>query len=490
MSLSSWIFSLLVAGVSLWAATHAMLWKRSPKAAMGWLAVSLTLPGLGALLYFFFGINRIQTRARVLEDRSARVDPKDRAPRRRAEGRSPKAQEMIRKGRYVVPAGIDDSLSGLERVSAAVTGLSLVGGNHIEMLHNGEEVFPSMIEAIDGACERLCLTTYIFEANTTGFEIADALIRATSRGVDVRVLIDGFGDLYTRPRMSKELARRGLRIEQFLKLRLIPPSLHFNLRNHRKILVADGRIGFTGGMNIGDRHLALDLDNPARVVDVHFRMQGPIVAELERVFFDDWLFTTGRRREPVPPITTHAAGEALCRVVVDGPDDDIDKLVTILVGAVSAARIKVAIMSPYFLPPRELIGALQAAALRGVEVTVILPALNNLLYVHWATRNMLWELLERGVGVYYQPAPFVHSKLFLVDDHYVQVGSANLDPRSLRLNFEMSVEVFDKPFAKLVADHFEAVRQMSRKVTLEELDSRPFLERLRDSFTWLFSPYL
>ncbi len=514
MSLSSWIVGLVVVGASVVAAGHAMLWKRSPQAAMGWVAVILTLPGFGPLLYFLFGINRIQTRARILEDQSlARLDPPDgierqggverqsgvdpsgrseqqRPPRRKAEGRSPHPRRSNPVPQGAMSAVIDASLSELDRVSAAVTGLPLVGGNRIEMLHNGEEVYPSMVKVIDEARERLYLTTYIFETNDSGYRIADALARATQRGVDVRVLIDGFGELYTLPRMSQELARRGVRVEQFLKLRLIPPSLHFNLRNHRKILAADGWVGFTGGMNIGDRHLASVLDNPARVIDLHFRLEGPIVADLERVFFDDWRFTTGKVSDPVPPPDTSPAGEAICRVVVDGPDDDIDKLVTILVGAVSAARVKVAIMSPYFLPPRELIGALQAAALRGVEVTVILPGLNNLPYVHWATRNMLWELLERGVDVYYQPAPFVHSKLFLVDDHYVQVGSANLDPRSLRLNFEMSVEVFDDSFGKLVAGHFEAVRQQSRKVTLEELDGRPFLERLRDSFTWLFTPYL
>ncbi|MEM7582152.1 MAG: cardiolipin synthase [Acidobacteriota bacterium] len=490
MSFWSWMLSLVVIGMSVTAAGHAMLWKRSPKAAMGWVAVSLTLPGFGAVLYFLFGINRIQTRARILEDRStARLGSKRIPPRRRIEGRPPR-RRIARDAEPAAPVTVDPSLSELDRVSAAVTGMPLVSGNRIEMLHNGEEVYPKMVEVIDAARERLCLTTYIFETNGSGYRIADALQRAKDRGVDVRVLIDGFGEFYTRPRMSRELERRGVRVEQFLELRLVPPSLHFNLRNHRKILVADGRIGFTGGMNLGDRHLAAALDNPARVVDVHFQLEGPIVADLERVFFQDWAFTTGRRPDVVPKPDAHPSGEAICRVVVDGPDDDIDKLAMILVGAISAARGKVAIMSPYFLPPRELIGALKAAALRGVEVTVILPALNNLLFVHWATRNMLWELLERGVEVYYQPPPFAHSKLFVVDDHYAQIGSANLDSRSLRLNFEMQVEVYDQPFAQQVAAHIERVRRESRAVTLEELDGRPFLERLRDSFIWLFTPYL
>jgi cardiolipin synthase len=137
-----------------------------------------------------------------------------------------------------------------------------------------------------------------------------------------------------------------------------------------------------------------------------------------------------------------------------------------------------------------MIAALQAAALRGVEVTVILPSQNNLRFVHWATRNMLWELLQRGVGVFYQPPPFVHSKLFVVDDHYAQIGSANMDSRSLRLNFEFSIEIYDRSFAEGVSAHIDQVRRRSREVTLEEVDSRSLPEKARDSFAWLFSPYL
>ena len=147
-------------------------------------------------------------------------------------------------------------------------------------------------------------------------------------------------------------------------------------------------------------------------------------------------------------------------------------------------------MTPYFVPPRELIAPLQAAALAGVDVAVILPARNNLPYVHRATRHMLWELLERGVQVYYQPAPFVHSKLFYVDDYYAQIGSANFDARSLRLNFEMNVEVYDRDTVTGLARHFEAIRARSSPVTLAEVDGRPVVTRAIDGLAWLFSPYL
>lgn len=161
-----------------------------------------------------------------------------------------------------------------------------------------------------------------------------------------------------------------------------------------------------------------------------------------------------------------------------------------LLAAVSAAQRRIAIVTPYFLPSRELIGALQAAALRGVAVSILLPGRNNLPYVHWATRNMLWELLQHGVEVRYQPPPFVHTKVLLVDDDYAQVGSANLDPRSLRLNFELNVEVFDADFNAALGDKFTAAWSAARPVTLDEISRRGLAERTRDAFCWLFSPYL
>jgi cardiolipin synthase len=177
-------------------------------------------------------------------------------------------------------------------------------------------------------------------------------------------------------------------------------------------------------------------------------------------------------------------------VLTDGPNEDFDHLAMVIQAAISAARREVLIMTPYFLPPNEMIAELQAAALRGVEVQVILPEKNNLPFVHWATRNMLGELLRFGVRVWYQPLPFCHSKLFVVDGAYAQIGTANLDPRSLKLNFELAVEIYDRAFAQTLSTHFNAVRSKSREVSLEEITGRPLPARLRDALFWLFSPYL
>ena len=253
--------------------------------------------------------------------------------------------------------------------------------------------------------------------------------------------------------------------------------------------MVDGRVAFTGGMNIGDRHLVERRDNPDRVVDTQFRLIGPVVGQLQELFWEDWSFVTGRQLNRSPTDCAER-GNAECRTIAEGPDEDIDKLLSVLVGAVSAARRRVAIMTPYFIPPRELVGALQAAALRGVEVIIILPAKNDLPFVFWASRNMLWEVLQHGVRVFLQPPPFVHSKLFVVDGHYAQVGSTNVDPRSFRLNFELVVEVYDREFARTLDRHFAAVRQRSHEVTLAEVDGRSLPVRFRDGLAWLLTPYL
>jgi cardiolipin synthase len=344
-----------------------------------------------------------------------------------------------------------------------------------------------LLVAIARARRRVLFPTYIFAAGPVGRQFVDALGAAARRGADVRVLLDGVGELYSWPSVVPLLRQANVRVARFLPPRLWPPTISVNLRNHRKILAIDGEVAFTGGINIRDRYLAEAAAD--RIVDLHFRLTGPVVAQIDTVFAHDWQFATGDRVVIDP---SHAAGrgEAFCRAIPNGPETDFDRLTELIVGAIGHAYERVAIMTPYFLPPRELIAPLQAAALEGLDVAVILPARNNLWYVHRATRHMLWELLQRGVRVYYQPPPFVHSKLFYMDDRYAQIGSANLDPRSLRLNFELNVEVYDSKVVAQLAEHFETVRQRSAEVTLAQVDSRPLATKLIDGAAWLFSPYL
>lgn len=471
MQALQWIAITAVALISVGSALHALLYKRDPAVAFGWIAFCLLFPLVGPVFYFFLGINRIRMRARQL--------------RGELSGHDSDANEPL-------PERIPAAFRTQAQISRALAGLPISYGNAITSLIGGEAAYPAMLAAIDEAQHHVYLSTYIFESNMSGQRFVESLATAHDRGVDVRVLLDGAGEWYSWPRIRHALRRRQVPVARFLPPRVFPPSPLVNLRNHRKLLLIDSHTAFIGGMNIGDRHLLKRPGKASGVRDVHFCIQGPLTRQLEQVFLDDWGFITSDEQppDPVPAADNQARGNALARPLIDGPNEDLHRLTMVLVGAVAAAREHIAIMTPYFLPPRELVAALQAAAVRGTRVDVILPGRNNLPFMHWATRNMLWELVKWGVRVYYQSGGFDHTKLFVVDRHYTQVGSANLDPRSLRLNFEVVVEIYDAEFGERMAEHIETARNDARRVTLNELDARPLLPRIRDALVWLFTPYL
>lgn len=477
MEFLNWSIAALLMALGFIAVGHILLNKNDPRSAWGWIFLCLFFPLLGPLIYFVFGINRVRIRARKLGIRTPfRLDE--------GFGRLPEDFQNI-----IPCTAVPSAYQDIARISDAVTRLPLLSGNHIEILHNGEEAFPAMLDAIHGAEHSLLLVTYIFETNASGKKIIDALVKAKNRGVDVRVLIDGVGELYSIPRAGTLLKRQGVNIARFIPPKIKPPEFSINLRNHRKLLVADGRLGFTGGMNIGDRHLADNLQNPGRVIDMHFKVKGPVVAQMEEAFLDDWGFATGNYTDPTPG-PHEKEGDAICRTIIDGPNEDPEKLTFILTGAIASARKSVLIMTPYFLPSREIISALQITALRGVEVVVVLPGKNNLPFMRWAASNFLWKLTQWGVKIFFQPPPFVHSKLLVVDDYYTQIGSANIDPRSLRLNFELNIEIFDETLAGEVAAHIRKCMNRAEELTLMDLERRNFAVKLRDAFAWIFSPYL
>jgi cardiolipin synthase A/B len=468
-----WFLVLAAAGVSFGAAIHALLFKRDPRGALGWVAFCLMFPLAGPMVYWIFGINRIRIRerARKLESQSPfRID-------------HAVETEAATDARHI-PAPLDE----IARMSDALARRPLVRGNGVVPLHDGEAAFPEMLKAIEAAERSIYLSSYIFETNETGIRFIEALSRARSRGVDVRVIVDGVGEFYSLPRAGTLLARRGIRVVRFLPPKLLPPTLRINLRNHRKLLVTDGRTAFAGGMNIGDRHLAGRVNNPDRVSDLHFRFRGPVAAQIAQVFLEDWRFCTGEQVEPGPPPAPEPDG-AICRAIVDGPNERIDRLAMLLTCAISSARREVSIMTPYFIPSAEIAGALQAAALRGVAVRVLLPARNNLPPVAWAMMNGLDEMLRQGVRVFFQPPPFVHTKLLVVDGHYAQIGSANIDPRSLQLNFELIVEIYGRKTVENLAEHFRRRRERAKEYTLADLHRRSLPVRIRDAAFWLFSPY-
>lgn len=329
------------------------------------------------------------------------------------------------------------------------------------------------------------LCSYIFDNDATGKAFVAALEAAVRRGVEVRVLVDAIGELYSWPRISRALKAAGIPHRRFLPPRWFPPFGYVNLRTHRKLLIVDGTTGFCGGMNIGDRHATME-SGDREADDIHFRLAGPVVDDLEWLFLDDWRFASGEVLEPLP--VGAVEGDVLCRLVSDGPNEDLDRLLFINHGAIDSTRESILIMTPYFLPERDLIVALQTAALRGVEVKIVVPHRSNLPYVDWAMQHWLPQLLAQGVQVFRRPL-FSHAKLLVVDSRYALIGSANLDPRSLRLNFEVGVEIFDTTVAEALETVIRS-ETTTGEVSIPALMSRGRLRRLRDATVALFTPYL
>jgi cardiolipin synthase len=458
------------AAPATWAAYHVLLYKRDSRSATGWIMACMFIPFAGPVAYFLFGINRVRSRAQDM--------------------RRPFYHVAYETGiRRAAIAGPPADASSLESVGARTTGRAVVGGNDVAPLFQGDEAYPAMLDAIAAAQKRVYLSTYIIKMDPTGVRFIDRLEAAAQRGVDVRVLIDGIGELYAFRRVVSHLRLRGIPSARFLPPRLLPPSIHVNLRNHRKLLVVDNAVAFAGGMNISEGNTA----SPGRarsISDIHFRLRGPVVDELAAVFLDDWSFATHESGAEEAGSQTVPCGDVGCRVIPDGPDRDLDALALTIEAAVSAACESIDIMTPYFLPSRDLLASLISATLRGVRVRIVLPAENNLWYVHWANRNLLAELVQWSAEVYYQPPPFCHSKLLCVDGAYTLIGSANLDPRSLRLNFEVGIELFSEPLTQRLRGHVEQIIAVSRRATRDELGNRSIPARLRDSAAALLSPYL
>lgn len=474
MDYLQWMIFALGVLASVLGALHALFHKRDPRSAFAWVAICLMWPLVGAGLYVLFGKNRIQTRARKLH------------------GAGVTEYNLVdyHTDMSVASRAIDENYRGLAVLSGVTSGRPLLTGTRVELLVNGEEAYPAMLEAIDAATTSVYLASYIFDGGGIGERFIESLAAAHHRGVEVRVLIDGVGLLYSVPRAAPRLAGRGVPVALYLPPSLLPPRFTINLRNHRKILVVDGNIAFTGGMNIRQHHMALSGKPHHRTEDIHFRLLGPVVQQLQNVFVSDWRFASNLAINP-PAYSAGAPRHGACaRVITDGPNDDLDTLTRIIVGAIGAARQSIAIMTPYFLPARELDLALQLAAMRGVRVQVILPDKNNMPFVNWAAFHMLSEMLGAGVEFYLYTGPFVHSKLLVVDDYYVQIGSANLDPRSLRLNFEVNVEIYDERIAQSLADYFACALALSQPLTAMQIARRPPLSRFAGGVFWLMSPFL
>ncbi len=461
------------------AAGHALLTKRDPRAAFLWTIFCLILP-FGFLIYLVFGINKLTGVHR-------RWDSQGLHHLKAIESEfEVTAETTFEHAVYHLKAFHDLKKTG-ERICKG----RIMSGCQVSVLYDGTQAYPQMIAAIEQAKNSIYLSTYIFGTTEIGKRFIEALIAAKDRGVEVKVLIDGVGSLYSFPTAYRQLKRKGVNVALYLSpFRSWYNLVHMNLRNHRKLLVIDGTFGFTGGMNIHQENMGKGSE-PAPIRDLHFRVDGPIIGFLQNVFLKAWYFSV--KKDPVKEVIYYddqPKGNALCRGIASGPHHQFPQIERMLIAAINSATDNIRIMTPYFIVSGPLATALTAASQRGVEVEIIMPGSNNLSFVKGACEAILPGLLQYGLKFYYRRGNFAHTKIFLIDDFCSFIGSANIDVRSLYLNFEFNLEIYDYVLTNTLINHFETVKKDAVPVTKEYLQGHHFLIRFRNAVLALFAPYL
>ncbi|MBA2410287.1 MAG: cardiolipin synthase [Gammaproteobacteria bacterium] len=362
-------------------------------------------------------------------------------------------------------------------------------GNRITPLRNGDEIFPAMLAAIRGARSTITFETFIYWAGDIGGEFAQALAERARAGVKVHVLLDWFGSKELDLASIQMMEDAGVELQRYHKL-------HFtrfrtiNHRTHRKLLIVDGSIGFTGGVGIADEWTgnAQDADHWR---DSHYRIEGPCVAALQSAFMDNWIKASGvvLHDERYFPALEHHAGDAACQVFASSPAAGADSVRLMFLLAITAACKSIRIGTAYFVPDELSTGALQAARRRGVEIEIIVPGEHNDEgLVRLASRSQYGKLLRVGIRIYeYQPTMY-HTKLMIVDDLWVSVGSTNFDNRSFSLNDEINLNALDRELARSQTEWFEHDKAHSKEMKLNDWARRPIHEKLREHLvSWLHS---
>lgn len=440
-----------------------LLQKREPIATLSWLLCLALLPFIGFLIYHFLGPTRIKRQNLKRSKAKAGLMP-------------------------LTEANLSGNASDLMRVSAAASGYAPASALSVDLLVNGIQTYDALLAAFARATHHIHLEYYIFEPDKTGARIRDALIEQARRGIRVRLLLDRLGSKNADEAFLRPLREAGAEIEFFHPYffkRLWRPEI--NLRSHRKIVVIDGCTGFTGGINITDDENEAIRDDA--YVDLHFRISGEIVRWLQLAFVADWLYAGGRfaaddRYFPVPSET---AGPVTAQVLAAGPDTPFEPIHRAQVFAINAARKRVLLVTPYFVPSESAMMALTSAALRGVDTALVVPLRSDNLMVTLAARSYFDDLARAGVRVYEFPR-MLHTKALLVDDATAIVGSSNFDHRSFRLNFELSVLFEDAGVSDRLARVLYAY--LGESARFDPRLKPSFVSRLAQAGARLFSPLL
>jgi cardiolipin synthase len=448
----------------VWLGLWIVLQKREPVATLSWLISLAALPYVGFVIYFFFGPQRIR---------------RQRLRRVRARATLPPPPE----GLVPTPDAIE-----LARLAQSTTGLPPITATRADLLVDGSAKYTALLEAIANARDHIHLEYYIYLPDRTGTALREALIERARAGVQVRLLLDAVGSGRTKRKFLRPLVDAGAEVAWFhpMKLQWFWKRPWLNLRTHRKIVVIDGEIGFTGGINITDEEDERLRNDAYR--DLHLRLEGDIVRELQLVFIEDWAYATGQ-----PPLRVHhpapRRGTISAQVLVSGPDSSWEAIHRVHVAAIHSAQRRVWLVTPYFVPGEAARMALTSAALGGLDVRLLVPKVCDSRLVTLAARSYFDELLEAGVKVHEYGPRMLHSKALLCDDDLAIVGSANFDHRSFRLNFEVSVLFRDKALATELESLVQGECNLAPRVRADR--AQPLWStRLPEGLARLVSPLL
>ncbi len=443
---------------------------RSPVKSLAWVTVLLSFPVLGFMFYVVFGRNITNTRM---------ISRRNRRKLRR--------QESYRKVN-LKKTGLDQSSLQQIQLARNLSGAIFYPNNLVKVYVNGQDKFDDLLRDIEGAKHYVNIQYYIFHNDKIGSQVRDALVRAAKRGVKVRLIYDHVGSFRTKDSFFRQMKKEGIAAYPFFKVVFPLFGTRINWRNHRKIVVIDGSIGYVGGMNVADRYI----DGGKQFEkwrDTHLRIIGPAVGALQYSFAVDWNFMGQPLIEDNVTTQEIPAGIGM-QLLTSGPTSKWTNLEFLFIKAIANAKKRVYIQTPYFLPTEGLLRALQTSALSGVDIRVMVPGKSDSLMLDHATRSYFVECLQAGIKIYLYQGGMLHAKTVLVDDEFVSIGSTNFDFRSFEHNFEGNMQIYSKEINQQLDEIFRNDLKESRRVNLAEWKKRPITQKAAASVVRLLSPIL
>ncbi len=466
------VFTLLYSITVLGLVLVVILENRNPLKTLSWVVVLILAPGIGLLFYFFFGQdNRKQ---RIISRRTYKRIMK-----------APQRKKLPQDTRRLVPPTYEPLANLLYQTNQS----TLLYGTDIRVYTNGKDKFKDLLKDIKKARHHIHIQYYIFNDDEIGNLVKDALIAKARTGIEVRMLFDDVGSWTVKKEFFLEMKDAGIKLHPFLRVAFPIFTSKVNYRNHRKIVVIDGEIGYMGGMNIADRYVKGLPWGTWR--DSHFRFNGKGVQGLQAAFLIDWYVVSKQvinGKEYYPIVET--ATDTLMQIVTSGPTGPWRSLLQATITLVTNAKKYIYIQTPYFLPTEGLNQALQIAAMGGIDVRLMIPKRSDTRSTNMASRSFLDEMLKAGVKVYFYKPGFLHSKLLVVDDMVTAIGSANMDFRSFEHNFEVNAYVYQEAFAVEMKKIFQQDMKSCELLVASRWLRRPLKDRAIESFMRLFSPLL